>query len=87
MTQTLIVHVIRSTKIPFVQTMASPWLTLTTVLVMAASAALPFSPLAHYLGLVPLPWTFWPWLLATLLAYVAITHVVKTWFIRKYGSD
>jgi Mg2+-importing ATPase len=83
MTQTLIVHVIRTNLIPFIQSRASWQLTLTTIIIMCIGAYLPFSPVAHFLGFVPLPWQFWPFLLATLVCYVALTQVVKTWLIRK----
>jgi Mg2+-importing ATPase len=83
MTQTLIVHVIRTNLIPFIQSRASWQLTMTTVAIMGVGAWLPFSPLAQYLGFVPLPWQFWPFLLLTLLCYVALTQVIKTWLIRK----
>ena len=63
MTQTLIIHVIRTRKIPFIQARASRPLTITTVVIMAVAAWLPYSPLAAMLGLVPLPWLFWPILL------------------------
>jgi len=83
MTQTLIVHVIRTNLIPFIQSRASWQLTLTTVIIMCIGAYLPFSPVAHFLGFVPLPWQFWPFLIATLVCYVALTQVVKTWLVRK----
>ena len=83
MTQTLIVHVIRTNLIPFIQSRASWQLTMTTILIIAIGAALPFSPLAQFLGFVPLPWQFWPFLLATLVCYVALTQVVKVWLLRK----
>ena len=60
MTQTLIVHVIRTNQIPFIQSRASWQLTMTTIAIMGIGAWLPFSPLAQYLGFVPLPWQFWP---------------------------
>jgi Mg2+-importing ATPase len=87
MTQTLIVHIIRTNRIPFFQSRASTALTLTTLTVMGVAILMPFSPLANPLGLVPLPWSFWPWLLLTLLAYGALTHCVKTWFIKRFGTD
>lgn len=87
LTQTLIVHVIRTNKIPFLQSAASLPLTLTTLAVMGAAIYLPFSPVAGYLGFVPLPASFWPWMLGTVVAYVSLTHVVKTMFIRWYGID
>jgi Mg2+-importing ATPase len=83
MTQTLIVHVIRTNLIPFIQSRASWQLTTTTVIIMAIGAYLPSSPLASYLGFVPLPPLYWPLLLLTLLCYVALTQVVKVWLLRK----
>ena len=83
MTQTLIIHVIRTRKIPFIQARASLPLTITTVIIMAIAAWLPFSPLARMLGFVPLPGLFWPILFLTLLCYVVLTQLVKMWLIRK----
>jgi len=83
MTQTLIIHVIRTNLIPFIQSRASWQLTLTTALIMAFGAWLPYSPLASSLGFVPLPPLFWLLLLATLIAYVGLTQLIKTWLIRK----
>src|SRR6516225_3427298 len=83
MTQTLIVHVIRTNLIPFIQSRASWQLTMTTILIMGIGAILPFSPVAKFLGLVPLPWQFWPFLLATLVCYVALTQLVKVWLLKK----
>ena len=83
MTQTLIIHVIRTNMIPFVQSRASWQLTITTLLIMGIAMYLPYSPLAAPLGFVPLPPLYWAILLATLLCYVGITQVIKTWLIRK----
>ena len=83
MTQTLIIHVIRTNLLPFVQSRASWQLTMTTLLIMLVGACLPYSPLAAPLGLVPLPLLYWALLLVTLLCYVALTQLIKTWLIRK----
>jgi Mg2+-importing ATPase len=83
MTQTLIIHVIRTNLLPFIQSRASWQLTMTTLLVMAVGAYLPYSPLAAKLGFVPLPLLYWPLLAITLLCYVGLTQAVKTWLIRK----
>jgi len=83
MTQTLIIHVIRTNLIPFIQSRASWQLTMTTVVIMGVGAYLPYSPLAAVLGFVPLPVLFWPILLVTLLCYVTLTQIIKTWLIRK----
>jgi len=83
MTQTLIVHVIRTNQIPFIQSRASWQLTMTTFAIMGISAWLPFSPIAQYLGFVPLPWQFWPLLATTLICYVGLTQLIKMWMLRK----
>jgi Mg2+-importing ATPase len=83
MTQTLIIHVIRTNFVPFVQSRASWQLTMTTLLVMGIGTVLPYSPLANYLGFVPLPPLYWPLLLVTLVCYVGLTQLVKTWLLKK----
>jgi Mg2+-importing ATPase len=83
MTQTLIIHIIRTNKIPFLQSRASWSLTLTTMAIMAFGAWLPYSPLASSLGLVHLPVLYWPILLATLLAYSCLTQAIKVWLLWK----
>jgi Mg2+-importing ATPase len=83
MTQTLIIHVIRTNLIPFVQSRSSWQLSMTTILIMLIGAILPYSPLAGPLGFVPLPWQFWPLLAATLLCYVGLTQLIKSWMVKK----
>jgi Mg2+-importing ATPase len=83
MTQTLIIHVIRTNLIPFVQSRASWQLSMTTILIMLIGAVLPYSPLGAPLGFVPLPWQFWPFLLVTLLCYVGLTQVIKAWMVKR----
>jgi len=85
-TQTLIIHVIRTNKIPFLQSRASKALTFTSVLIVAIGAYLPYSPLASWLGFVPLPSLYWLLLLGMLVAYVLLTQLIKTWFYRKFGD-
>jgi Mg2+-importing ATPase len=87
LTQTLIVHIIRTKRIPFFQSRASKTMTFTTVLVMAVGIWLPFSPLAKWLGLVPLPPVFFVWMVVFLVSYSVLTHAVKTWFVRRFGLD
>jgi len=85
-TQTLIIHVIRTNKIPFIQSWASWPLILTSLIIVAAGAWLTVSPLATTLGFVPLPPLFWLYLAIMLLGYAILTQVVKTWFIRRFGE-
>ena len=83
MTQTLIIHVIRTNKIPFLQSRASGPLTATTLSIMAFGMWLPYSPLASSLGLTHLPRMYWPILMLTLLGYVSLTQVIKVCLLRK----
>ncbi len=76
MTQTLIIHVIRTNKIPFIQSRASWLLTATTLSILALGACLPYSPIVSSLGLVHLPSMHWPVLMATLLSYMALTQTI-----------
>jgi len=82
MTQTLIIHVIRTNKIPFIQSRASWPLTVTTLSIMALGMWLPYSPLAPSLGLTSLPRTYWPILMLTLLSYMGLTQMIKVWLLR-----
>jgi Mg2+-importing ATPase len=84
LTQTLIIHVIRTGKIPFIQSRASLPLMLLTGTIMAAGIYLPFSPLASYLGLVALPKLYFFWLALTLLSYCALTQLIKVWYIKRF---
>jgi Mg2+-importing ATPase len=87
LSQTLVVHMIRTRKIPFLQSRASAPLILMTAVIMAVGVYLPFSGLGARIGLVPLPWDFFPWLLAFLGVYCVLTQWVKTWFISRYGYN
>jgi Mg2+-importing ATPase len=86
LTQTLIIHVIRTNKIPFIESWASWPLILTSVIIVAVGAWLTVSPLAKTLGFVSLPPMYWLYLAIILLGYAILTQVVKTWFIRRFGE-
>ncbi|MDD5761207.1 MAG: magnesium-translocating P-type ATPase [bacterium] len=85
-TQTLIIHVIRTNKIPFIESRASWPLILTSLIIVLVGAWLTVSPLANTLGFVPLPPLYWLFLAIMLLCYAVLTQVVKTWFIRRFGE-
>lgn len=84
--QTLIVHLLRTGRMPFVQSRASVPVLLATAAVCLFGLMLPFSGWGQSLGLVPLPWVYFPWLVGTLVAYCVITQLAKRMFIRRYGS-
>ncbi|MBS1718253.1 MAG: magnesium-translocating P-type ATPase [Armatimonadetes bacterium] len=85
-TQTLIIHIIRTNKIPFIESRASWPLLLTSLIIVAVGAWLTVSPLADTLGFVRLPALFWGYLAVMLLAYATLTQLVKVWFIRRFGE-
>jgi Mg2+-importing ATPase len=87
LTQTLIIHVIRTARIPFIESRASASLIATTVIVVAIGMIIPFTALGPILGFVPLPPAYWPALLAMILGYVVLTHLVKSWFVRRWGMS
>jgi len=83
MTQTLIIHIIRTNRTPFIQSRASWPLMVTSVLIMAVGMCLPISPIGPWLGFAPLPLLYWPLLALTLLCYVVLTQLVKTLLLRR----
>jgi Mg2+-importing ATPase len=87
LTQTLIIHIIRTAKIPFLESRASTALITTTIVIAAIGIALPFSWLGGFLGFVPLPPAYWIALCLILMSYVILTHFVKTLFIRRFGLN
>lgn len=87
LTQTLIVHIIRTKRVPFFGSRASLPMTLTTLTIMAIGAWLPYSPFAPALGFVPLPPAYWLWIGGFLLVYSVLTHRIKVWFHKRYGDD
>jgi Mg2+-importing ATPase len=87
LTQTLIVHIIRTRKVPFVGSAASPAMLMTTLAVCAFGAWLPYSPFAATLGFVPLPGLYWAWIAGFLLTYGVITHLAKVRFHARFGVN
>jgi Mg2+-importing ATPase len=85
-TQTLIIHVIRTNKIPFIQSRASWPLIASSLIIVAVGAWLTVSPLAGTLGFVPLPPLYWLLLAIMLPCYVVLTQLVKSWFYRRFGE-
>ncbi len=85
-TQTLIIHVIRTNKIPFIESRASWPLIATSLIIVAVGAWLTVSPLADTLGFVALPPLYWALLAIMLLCYMIVTQLVKTWFIRRFAE-
>lgn len=85
LTQTLIIHVIRSRKMPFLQTWAHPFLTFTTVVICSIGIFLVNSPFASLFGFVKLPLLYYPILLLIISGYILLAQLVKTFYIKKFG--
>jgi Mg2+-importing ATPase len=83
LTQTLIIHIIRTKKIPFFQSRPSWALMVMSACIIGVGIAIPFTPLGVYLGFTALPSLYWPLLGLTLLCYVLLTQGVKTWLVRR----
>ncbi|MYY25775.1 magnesium-translocating P-type ATPase [Elizabethkingia anophelis] len=84
LSQTLIVHIIRTKKIPFIQSWAAAPVVALTSLIMLIGLSIPFTPIAGYLKMQPLPLSYFPYLLAILTGYCILTQLVKQWFIKKF---
>ncbi|WP_418230265.1 magnesium-translocating P-type ATPase [Buttiauxella izardii] len=85
LSQTLIVHMIRTRRIPFIQSRAAWPLMIMTLVVMVVGISLPFTPLASYLQLQALPLSYFPWLIAILAGYMTLTQCMKGFYSRRYG--
>ncbi|WP_336280636.1 magnesium-translocating P-type ATPase [Cronobacter dublinensis] len=86
LSQTLVVHMLRTRKIPFIQSRAALPVLVTTFIVMAVGVAIPFLPLGHWIGLVPLPLAYFPWLAGILFAYCVVAQLMKRFYIRRFGQ-
>ena len=83
LTQTLIIYIIRTNRLPFLQSRPSWQLMMMSSVIMAVGVAIPFSSLGRSLGFTRLPMLYWPLLAVSLMAYVALTQTVKVWLLRK----
>jgi len=83
LTQTLIIHVIRTNRIPFVQSIASLPLLVMSAVIMILGMVIPFTTVGSYFGFMALPPQYWPFLGMTLISYFVLTQLVKTWLLHK----
>lgn len=84
--QTLVIHLIRTEKLPFIRSHASGMVTLMSLLGLIVATVIPFSPLAGAFGMTPMPGIYWGYLAAILVGYMILVIVAKTLYIRKYGE-
>jgi Mg2+-importing ATPase len=85
LTQTMVVHMVRTPKLPFVQSHAAAPLMAMTLAIVSAGLWLPLGPLANYFKLQALPGAYYGWLVAILLGYFTLTTLMKRIYVRRYG--
>jgi len=85
LTQALVVHMIRTPKLPFIESRASVALLATTAIVMALGVWLPMGPLGPYFNLQALPAPYFGWLALILLSYCLLTTLMKRYYTRRFG--
>ncbi|QDX80390.1 magnesium-translocating P-type ATPase [Denitratisoma sp. DHT3] len=85
MTQTLVVHMIRTRKVPFIQSRPGTPLLIATGLIMAIGIFIPMGPVAHYFKLQALPWQYFPILAVILTGYMILTQRMKSFYTRRFG--
>jgi Mg2+-importing ATPase len=82
---TLIIHIIRTAKIPFIESVASAALITTSLVISVIGITLPFTWIGATLGFVPLPPLYWPAVIAIIGCYAVLTQLTKSWFVRRWG--
>ena len=85
LSQTLIVHMIRTRKIPFIQSRAAWPLLAMTLGIIATGILMPMGPVAYYFKFEALPLAYFPWLVVILIGYVVLTQMMKSFYARRYG--
>jgi Mg2+-importing ATPase len=86
-TQTLVIHIIRTGKIPFIESKPSKFLISTSLFIIVIGLIIPFSPLAKPFGFVPPPPLYFIALIGIVTSYLLLVQLVKKWFIKKFGYD
>jgi Mg2+-importing ATPase len=86
-TQTLVIHIIRTGKIPFFESRSSRFLMLMSIIIVSIGIAIPFTPLAKPFGFVKPPPMYFVALFIMLVTYLLLVQIVKKWFIKKYGYE
>ncbi|MGG5304510.1 magnesium-translocating P-type ATPase [Enterococcus pernyi] len=85
-TQTLVLHALRTPKLPFLQSNATFIMFSITTLGILVGSVLPFTNFGEGLGLLPLPANYWIWLIVTVIAYLGLVTFMKKIYINKFGE-
>jgi Mg2+-importing ATPase len=86
-TQTLVIHIIRTNKRPFIESRPSKFLISMSILIVLIGLIIPFSGISGALGFVPPPPIFFVYIFGIVVVYLIMVQFVKVWFVRKYGHE
>lgn len=86
MSQMLVIHIIRTEKIPFIQSNASKPVLFITSIGILVGMYLPFSIIASSIGMAILPWFYYPFLLVIIILYLILANIVKKLYIKKFAE-
>jgi len=86
-TQTMVIYIIRTGKIPFIESRPSKYLVMTSLFIITLGLLIPLSPLAKPLGFVAPPSSYYVALLIIVTIYLFLVQIVKSWFIKKFGYE
>jgi Mg2+-importing ATPase len=86
-TQTLVIHIIRTGKIPFIESKPSQFLMFTSIYIVTIGLIIPFTPLGRFFGFVAPPLTYFIALFLIVVSYLFLVQIGKKWFIKKYGYE
>ncbi|MEI8175495.1 MAG: magnesium-translocating P-type ATPase [Candidatus Omnitrophota bacterium] len=86
-TQTLVIHVIRTGKVPFIESKPSSFLLFTSIYIVTIGLVIPLTPLGRFFKFVVPPFSFFIALVLIVTAYLFLVQFVKSWFIKKYGYE
>lgn len=86
-TQTLVIHMIRTGKIPFIESKPSQFLIFTSIYIVTIGLVIPFTPLGKYFGFVTPPPPYFILLFFIVGCYLFLVQVVKSWFIKRFGYE
>ena len=81
--QTLVIHMLRTPKMPFLQSRASAVVTAITTISILVGTLLPYTSLGKALKMSPLPLVFYPWLIGTIIVYMILVTLLKKVYIKK----
>ena len=82
--QTMVIHTIRTPKLPFINDRASIQLTLSTLAIIVVTLLIGFTGISTFFTLPTMPITYLPWIIGLMLVYMIFAQIMKTIYIKKH---